>query len=139
MNECKDSKPHHSHLHKHITWQRQKHTKSCQRKTAATESAIPWKKKKKKRCCINPQVASRHNTDTKIKVDRQKVTRGKGHTYHKHCHQFLYKHNPYPPMWFPRSSVQSSGEYLLKQTTCISRFNYLHGEVALGVCVCVFV
>lgn len=40
-----------------------------------------------------------------------------------------------PPVLFPTSSVQSCMEYLLKQTTCFSRFNYLQagGAVDVGV------
>lgn len=67
------------------------------------------------------------------------MTKGRDHTYHKHCPQFLYKHNPHSPMRFPRSSAQSNMEYPLRQTAYISTLNYLQGNGALGVCVCVCV
>lgn len=38
-----------------------------------------------------------------------------------------------PPVLFPTSSVQSCMEYLLKRTTCFSRFNYLQAGEAVDV------
>ena len=66
---------------------------------------------------------------------KEENSKSKDHTYHKRCHQFLYKHNPHFPTWFPTSSAQSSMEYPLKQTTCMSRFNYLHGKGCVCMCV----
>lgn len=45
----------HIHSHKHIPRQIQKYTKSCQRKTAATESAIPGEREKKKDVVLIPK------------------------------------------------------------------------------------
>lgn len=67
---------------------------------------------------------------------REKISGEKDHIYRRRCHRFLYKHNLCPPTLFPMSSEQSSMEYLLKQTTCFLRFNYLQGGGALGVCEC---
>lgn len=64
---------------------------------------------------------------------REKLSGEKDHIYRRRCHRFLYKHNLCPPTLFPMSSEQSSMEYLLKQTTCFLRFNYLQGGGALGV------
>ncbi len=107
---------------------------SHQRKTAATESAIPGKRKKEVVLLPEGIVGTetcRHQSKRRYK---QKMTRGKDYTYHTRCHRFLYKHNRHSPMWFPRSSAQSSMEYPLREMTCISRFNYLQAEVALRVC-----